>query len=72
MFDIGPVELIFILLIVTLIFGPRRISQVAGELGKAIRAFREGLKGQTGSIRGNQQGEEAEVRKEVRKKDTAS
>ena len=43
--DIGAPELIVILLIVVLIFGVGRISKVGGELGKGIRAFREGLSG---------------------------
>lgn len=41
--DIGVPELIIILVIVVLLFGPRRIGQVAGELGKGIRSFRDGL-----------------------------
>lgn len=36
-------EWIVILLIVLLLFGPGRIGKIAGELGKGIRAFREGL-----------------------------
>jgi len=36
-------EWIIILLIVVLLFGPGRIGKIAGELGKGIRAFREGL-----------------------------
>jgi sec-independent protein translocase protein TatA len=43
--DIGPTELIIILLIIVLLFGVGRISKVAGELGKGIRSFREGLRG---------------------------
>jgi sec-independent protein translocase protein TatA len=43
--DIGVPELIIILVIVVLIFGPRRLGEVAGELGKGIRNFREGLSG---------------------------
>lgn len=39
-------ELLIILVIVLLIFGVGRISQVAGELGKGIRAFKKGLKGE--------------------------
>jgi sec-independent protein translocase protein TatA len=46
MFDIGPTELIIILVIVVLLFGVGRISQIAGELGQGIRAFREGLQGE--------------------------
>lgn len=41
--DIGAPELIIILVIVVLLFGPRRIGQVAGELGKGVRNFRNGL-----------------------------
>ena len=44
--DIGPTELIIILLIVLLLFGVGRISKIAGELGSSIRAFREGLQGE--------------------------
>jgi sec-independent protein translocase protein TatA len=36
-------EWIVILLIVLLLFGPGRIGKIAGELGRGIRAFREGL-----------------------------
>jgi sec-independent protein translocase protein TatA len=43
--DIGPTELIIILIIVVLLFGVGRIGKVAGELGKGIHAFREGLRG---------------------------
>ena len=43
--NLGPTELILILAIVTLLFGVGRISRVGGEMGSAVRAFREGLKG---------------------------
>lgn len=43
--DIGPTELIIILIIVVILFGVGRISKVAGELGKGIHEFREGLRG---------------------------
>lgn len=36
-------EWIIILVIVLLLFGPGRIGKIAGELGKGIRSFREGL-----------------------------
>ena len=38
-------ELIIILVIVLLLFGPGRIGRIAGELGKGIKSFREGLSG---------------------------
>ncbi len=43
--DIGAPELIIVLVIVVLLFGPGRIGQVAGEIGKGIRNFREGMSG---------------------------
>ncbi len=43
--DLGAPELIIILIIILLLFGPGRIGKVAGELGKGIRNFREGLGG---------------------------
>lgn len=36
-------EWIVILLIVILLFGPGRIGKIAGELGRGIKSFREGL-----------------------------
>ncbi len=36
-------EWIIILIIVILLFGPGRIGKIAGELGKGIRSFRDGL-----------------------------
>ncbi|RJP50616.1 MAG: twin-arginine translocase TatA/TatE family subunit [Anaerolineaceae bacterium] len=38
-------EWIIILLIVILLFGPGRIGKIAGELGRSIKSFREGLGG---------------------------
>ena len=36
-------EWIIILLIVILLWGPGRIGKLAGELGKGIKSFRDGL-----------------------------
>ncbi len=39
-FHIGPPELIIVLVIVMIIFGVGRLTEVGGALGKAIREFR--------------------------------
>ncbi len=48
--DIGVPELLIILVIVVLVFGPRRLGDVAGELGKGIRNFRDGLAGKDDNV----------------------
>ncbi|MDK1080139.1 MAG: twin-arginine translocase TatA/TatE family subunit [Anaerolineae bacterium] len=39
----GLPELIIILVVVLLLFGPGRIAKIAGELGKGIRSFKRGV-----------------------------
>jgi sec-independent protein translocase protein TatA len=41
--DFGAPELIIVLVIVILLFGPGRIASLSGELGKGIRSFKDGL-----------------------------
>lgn len=45
MFDLGAPELLIILIIIILLFGVGRIGKIAGEMGKGIREFRNGLTG---------------------------
>jgi sec-independent protein translocase protein TatA len=53
-------ELIIILVIVLLLFGPGRLSRIAGEIGRGIREFRSGIKDGD---------DEADDSKETEKKD---
>ncbi len=41
--NLGPGELIIILVIVLVLFGVGRISRIGGELGSAVANFRRGL-----------------------------
>ena len=43
MFDIGPTELIIVLVIVLLLFGPGRLTKLMGELGEGVRSFKDSL-----------------------------
>ena len=40
---LGGWEIVIVLVIILLIFGPGRITKVAGEMGKSIKAFKDGL-----------------------------
>jgi TatA/E family protein of Tat protein translocase len=46
MFHMSSTELIIVLVIVILLFGVGRIGKIAGELGKGVRDFQTGLKGE--------------------------
>ncbi len=39
----GLPELLILLVVILLLFGPGRIGKVAGEIGKGIRSLREGI-----------------------------
>ena len=44
MFGLGPQEIILILLVVLLLFGAKKIPEVARGLGKGIREFKKAAK----------------------------
>jgi sec-independent protein translocase protein TatA len=41
--DLGPAELVIVLLIVVLVFGGTRLAEVGGSLGKGIKDFRKAM-----------------------------
>lgn len=45
MFDLGLPELLAVLVVVILIFGPSRVTEIMGALGKGIGEFRASSRG---------------------------
>jgi sec-independent protein translocase protein TatA len=41
----GGIELVIVLVIVILLFGPGRLSKIAGEIGTGIKSFKDGISG---------------------------
>jgi sec-independent protein translocase protein TatA len=52
MMDIGVPELLIILAIAIIVFGPARIGGIGRSLGEAIRGFRQAVRGQDGRASG--------------------
>lgn len=45
--DIGPVELIIVLVIVVMLFGVGKLPEVFGSVGKGLKEFRHAMKDET-------------------------
>lgn len=43
----SPLHLVILLVIVLLIFGPKRLPELGSGIGKSIRGFRDGISGAT-------------------------
>jgi sec-independent protein translocase protein TatA len=56
--NLGPTELVIILVIVLLLFGVGRVSRIGGELGSAVANFRKGLEDGSKRDRENTEAEE--------------
>jgi sec-independent protein translocase protein TatA len=57
-FNIGPLELVVVLIIALIVFGPKRLPELGRSLGKGIREFR-------GSISGDKEDDEDEELREL-------
>ena len=47
--NIGPLELVIVLVIALIIFGPKKLPQLGSSLGRGIREFRSSVTGAGGS-----------------------
>lgn len=44
--NIGPLEIIVVLIIALVVFGPKRLPELGRSLGKGVREFRGGISGE--------------------------
>ncbi|MGH2938485.1 MAG: Sec-independent protein translocase subunit TatA/TatB [Solirubrobacterales bacterium] len=44
--NIGPLEIIVVLVIALIVFGPKRLPELGNSLGKGIREFKESVTGE--------------------------
>jgi sec-independent protein translocase protein TatA len=49
-FNLGPTEMIFVLVVLLLVFGAKRLPELGSGLGKGIREFRRSMKDITSEI----------------------
>ena len=57
MFGLGPWELLLIFLAILLLFGAKRLPEIAQGMGKGIREFKKAMKDTTEEIKGAVDGE---------------
>ena len=68
-FRIGPWEIALVLVIILIVFGVGKLPQVGGAIGKGLRAFK---KGQRGDDEEEEEVEEPKPKKTTRKKTSKS
>ena len=66
-FRIGPWEIALILIIILIVFGVGKLPQVGGAIGKGIRAFKKGQRGED-----DEEEEEPKPKKTTGKRTTKS
>ena len=53
MFGMGPLEMILIFLAILLLFGAKRLPEIAKGLGKGINEFKSAMKDTTNELKGS-------------------
>ena len=53
MFGMGPWELLIVFLVILLLFGAKRLPDIAQGLGKGIREFKRAMKDTTDELKGS-------------------
>jgi sec-independent protein translocase protein TatA len=63
--NIGPTELIIVLVIVLLIFGPKRLPGLGKQLGSGMREFKDSISGKGGRDDDDDEAARAEHRRQT-------
>ena len=63
--NIGPTELIIVLVIALLIFGPKRLPGLGKQLGTGMREFKDSIAGKGGRDDDDDEAERAENRRQT-------
>lgn len=53
MFGLGPWELLIVFLVILLLFGAKRLPEIAQGMGKGIREFKKAMKDTTDELKGS-------------------
>ena len=69
MFGMGPWELLLIFLAVLLLFGAKRLPEIAQGMGKGIREFKKAMKDTTSEIKGSLDDEDSSDKAKDKKED---
>jgi len=59
-FNIGPMELIVVLVIALVVLGPKKLPEVGKSLGKGMREFKDSISGMVGND------DEAESKRQIK------
>jgi sec-independent protein translocase protein TatA len=69
-FRIGPWEIALILVIILIVFGVGKLPQIGGAVGKGMRSFQKGRRGE--DLEEEEDEDEEKPKKSARKKSTKS
>ena len=46
MFNVGPMEIVAVLVVALLVFGPKKLPEMGKAIGSAVTEFKKGISGQ--------------------------